>query len=56
MRSFIKQDGFAPADKTYLGFLHWRHDAALDAVRSRISRVLGLPPENMVRNCLSTVA
>ena len=47
---FIKQEGYAPADRSYFGYLHWRRDAALDAVRARVSRVNGLPPENMVRS------
>ena len=49
MRAFHKQESFPPLSKTYLGYLHWRADATLDAIRERISRAFALPPENMVR-------
>ena len=56
MRAFINQEAFAPADKTYLGFLHWRGDAVLDAIRARMSRVIAMPPQNIVRQDCSPVA
>ena len=58
VRSFVKQEEFAPKDKTYVGYIHWREDADLDAIRARASRVFALPPDNVVRStrssCLST--